>query len=100
MSEILEEVGINLKAGAKIKAFLKGCLGKRVALQPDSSEVMEGIVVLVCDGLAHITKLSSLSNSLTLPLGIPRQTSPRIRLYVFPYRPQDASHWSCEVSQP
>lgn len=56
MSEILDEAEFNLKIGVTVEAILKNYLGKRVALQLDSYEAIEGVVVTVCDGLVHIAK--------------------------------------------
>ena len=53
-----EEVKVDLKLAATMKALLTDSLGKRVVLRLESSEELEGTVTMVGDNLVHISKLS------------------------------------------
>ena len=53
-----EEVKVDLKPAATMKALLTDSLGKRVVLRLESVEELEGTVTAVGDNLVHISKLS------------------------------------------
>jgi hypothetical protein len=52
------EVMYDLKPAATMKAILTDSIGKRVVLRLESSEEIEGTVVVVGEHLVHISKLS------------------------------------------
>lgn len=52
------EVMCELKPAATMKALLTDSIGKRVVLRLESSEEMEGTVVVVGEHPVHISKLS------------------------------------------
>ncbi len=52
------EVVYDLKPAATMKAILTDSIGKRVVLRLESSEEIEGTVVVVGEHLVHISKLS------------------------------------------
>ena len=52
------EVTYDLKPAATMKALLTDSIGKRVVLRLESSEEIEGTVVVVGEHLVHISKLS------------------------------------------
>jgi hypothetical protein len=53
-----EEVKYELKPAATMKTLLTDSLGKRVVLRLESSEELEGTVIVVGENLVHISKLS------------------------------------------